>query len=502
MARHKPIGTPLDTAAQGSDAPPSASALPALKPVEFAKPPKRKKSKLFRAIRSLIVLCGLGVVVIGPWPADNSTYVGSAYQQATLARIDQLGVTPTNATPLRMGLAEINITPRIGHTLAGYSKQDVKQCTGVFSDIFARALTLEASGKTITILTADLLFIHPAMAAEVIKRTGLRAEDIYFTASHTHTGPGEWAPEWIEHFSVGSFDEAYFDELAQQLADAITQSREQLAPAEIAVAVAHAPSLMRSRIDTMNETDDRISAILFRNAGASDAPPRAILVSYAAHPTAAGRDDPRISPDYPGGIADRLKQLTGAEYVLFAAGAVGDASPVPPNGVTGCESAHDMGVKLADALVMPIARARYRSDVPMSCARLAVDLPALRVPITENTRVSSVITAWFDRSQTHMSVLRLGPVLMVGMPCDFAGAAAKPLIEWAESNRMLAITTSFNGDYHGYFMSLEEFHQCPKLEQRGTYLRGPWAGAYFADLAMRVGSRMTGDILTQHSQDE
>jgi hypothetical protein len=88
------------------------------------------------------------------------------------------------------------------------------------------------------------------------------------------------------------------------------------------------------------------------------------------------------------------------------------------------------------------------------------------------------------------------------MPGDFAGGAARPFIDWAEDNKLLAITTSFNGDYHGYFMSREEFHQCPKFEQRSTYLRGPWAGEYFADLAVRIGSRMTGDILTQHSHSE
>jgi neutral ceramidase len=451
-----------------------------------------------RIVRGFVVLIVLFVIIVGPWPANNGTYVGSDYQRTTLARLGAMHIAPAHPAPLRIGVAEVDITPAdgIGHELAGYANQPTKEARAIFSRVFARALTIESSDTHITILAVDLLSMHPRMVRAILERTGLAAEDIYFTASHTHSGPGEWGSKWYEEFALGAYDEAYFNTLANQLASVITQSREALVPAEVGVAVARAPHLLRARIDGINEADDRIVAVAFRDATSErggGAPPLAVLVTYAAHPTASGRDDLRMSADYPGATVDRLRELTGTAHVLFAAGAVGDAAPVPPGHLISCEGAQQMGAALAELIAPQIAAAQFDRQSPFASVRLAVDMPPLRVPLTNYLQSSRVLTSIVDQRQTYMHVLRVGPVVLAGMPCDFSGGAARPFIEWAEANDLVAITTSFNGDYHGYFMSSREFFNCPKLEQRATFMRGPWIGEYFADLAVRVGAQLHGD---------
>jgi len=460
-------------------------------------PPTRSRVRrwLKRVAVAMALLIVLFVVVVGPWPARNGSYIGSDYQQATLARLSTLALSPAQPGPLRAGVASVDITPPAGHQLAGYANQPDKHSQSVFSHVYARALTLESASTRITMLTADVLFIHPRIAAEVLTRTGLAPGEIYFSASHTHSGPGQWAQRWLEEFAIGEYDEAFVDHLIDQFAEVVMASRKSLVSVEVGVAVAHAPYLIRARVDGINATDDRITAIIFRALRTeADAPtaPLAIFVTFAAHATAAGRDDLRLSADYPGGLVSQLRQTTGAQHVLFAAGCVGDAAPYPPKRTLNCESADEMGRALADLLTPAINAATFERDVALADVRLTVDMPSLRVPITAGLSTSPIVASLVDPGPSYVHVLRIGPVLLAGMPCDFSGGAARPFMQWASEHDLVAIVTSFNGDYHGYFMSADEFFGCPKLEQRSTFTRGPWAGEYFADLAARISAQISG----------
>ncbi len=457
-------------------------------------PRKRRWGRRF--VRCALALVALALIFIGPWPGGNGTYVGSGYQQRTLARLDAMRLASPDPGALRIGVAELDITPeKPGHQLAGYTNQPDKRSRGVFGRVFARALTIESGPTVVTILTADVLMMHPRLAAAVLGRCDLPAEAVYFTASHTHSGPGQWASAWYEQWAIGAYDEQYFGTLADQLAQVVLDSRSNVREARVGVAVAHAPQFIRSRIDGVNEVDDRIVAIVFRpangDADLSDAP-LAVLVTYAAHATASGRDDVRLSPDYPGALVARLRDLTRAEHVLFAAGAVGDAAPLPPGG-TSCESAYVMGEALAEAIAPAVRAAPTSAVAELASVRLEVDLPVMRVPLTTALRTSPVLPWLFDDATSSIHVLRIGPALLAGTPCDVAGGAARPVITWAELRGMTAVLTSFNGDYQGYFVSPSEFSACPKLEQRSTFIRGPWAGAYVADLVVRVGAQIVRD---------
>jgi hypothetical protein len=455
--------------------------------------PKRRRLRF--VLRIVLAFVLLFMIFVGPWPAMHGGYVGSSYHTATLARLDAFDIALPEPTPLRIGVAEVDITPEVGHKLAGYSAQPVKECRAIFEPVFVRALSLEASGTLVTILTADLLLVHPRVAEAVLAHTGLSHDDVYFTSSHTHTGPGEWDQAWFGELAVGSYNDAYFHELVNQLASAITASRETLVAVEIGVAVAHAPDRLRSRIDGMDDTDDRIMAIIFRDPESQSAV--ALLTCFAAHATASGREDLRIGADYPGGITARLRELTGAPHVLFAAGTVGDAAPLPGPGGASCELAHAMGAALADALAPALANATFQSDVELSSMRLSVDLPRVRLPLGRYFETSPVLAKWIGDAQAPIHVLRIGPVILAGMPCDYSGGAAQPLIEWASEQNMVAIATSFNGDYEGYFVSPAQFDLDVKMEQRAMFLRGKWAGDFFADLAIRIASRMVEQRRTE-----
>ncbi|WP_346906590.1 neutral/alkaline non-lysosomal ceramidase N-terminal domain-containing protein [uncultured Roseibium sp.] len=430
-----------------------------------------------------ILLVVLAVVAIGPWPADNTPYAEAGYFAETAARI----VPPSSASgQLRAGYAEIDITPPIGHQLAGFNSRDPFESDSLLSRCFVRALTLSVGEVEVTILAVDLLLVNDPVARAVLEKSGLKAGDVFFTATHTHGGPGQWGGHPIEEIIIGDFDAAYADRLAADIAAAVTASRKELVPVEVGLATADAPDGQVNRIDPGRDTFNQLSALLFRRADAPDAPPLAALVSYGAHATVSGHRSNAISADYPGGLVDRLRETTGTEHVMFAAGTVGDASPQRPEAATPEESAVKLGERLADELVEPIASAGFQPNVTLANDYLAVNLPEVRVPVTADLRLSPVSTRWIGPERSHLHVLRVGPALLIGFPGDYAGQLGIRLAGELAGSGVTAIPTSFNGDYLGYLVSNRDFYDAPKYETRVMNFYGPWLGPYLNDLAGRM----------------
>src|SRR5262249_7966538 len=111
-------------------------------------------------------------------------------------------------------------------------------------------------------------------------------------------------------------------------------------------------------------------------------------------------------------------------------------------------------------------------------------------PLGSRLRFSPLATSWISGTQTHVSVLRIGPAVLVGLPGDYAGHLADPLARWSRSRGLTLVATSFNGDYKGYFVSQPVFMNHDRYETRWMNFFGPWAGEYLGDLARRAIERL------------
>jgi hypothetical protein len=432
------------------------------------------------------------LLAIGPWPVDDSSFEGSEYQRRTL---DRLHASPKidAAGPIRVGLAEIDLTPDSPRPLAGFIGQIRTPYVGVDTPCFARALTVESTSGAVTVLTADLLLINAKLAKAVVERAGLRPDQVYFTSSHTHGGPGGWGDHPLEMLVAGAYDPTYFESLANRLADVVERSRTKTEPAEMAFVEVHTRDRHRNRVDPTLPTHDALSSLVFRSAeGPSDAAPLAILVIFGAHATVSHPVPPRLGGDYPAALASELKRKTGARCVLFASGAVGDASPARPKAASQQKSAEALGAALARDLLTALPSARFARDIPAGSLRLDVDLPPIRLPFfAPNLRFSPLLTWWIADRRTHLHGLRLGPAVLVGFPGDYSGHLADRLDASARKSGLSAIPTSFDGDFRGYLVSEPVFRRKDCYETRWMSFYGPWTGEYFNDLARRMMERLS-----------
>ncbi len=436
--------------------------------------------------RFVLTLVG-SLLVIGPWPVDDSSFQGSAYQVRTLDRLDSLKVADTPG-PIRVGVAEVDLTPTSPRPLAGFIGQTRTPFVGVDSPCLARALTIERGPETVTILTADLLLINAKLARTVVERAGLQADQVYFTSSHTHGGPGGWGDHPIEMLVAGAYDAAYFATLTEQLAQVVKQSRARLEPAEMAFARVQTHDRQRNRVDPTMPTHDALSALVFRPRGAAaEVPPLALLVVFGAHATVSHPVPPRLGGDYPSALVEELKRQTGAKSVLFASGAVGDASPARPKAPSQFKSAQALGTALAGDLIPALRASVFEPEPIVSNLRLDVDLPPMRLPFfAAKLRFSPALTWWIADRRTHLHALRIGPAVLVGFPGDYSGHLALKLEQSTLDPELSIIPTSFDGDFRGYLVSARIFQDKSCYETRWMSFYGPVTGDYFNDLAGRM----------------
>jgi hypothetical protein len=302
---------------------------------------------------------------------------------------------------LRAGAAEAVITPPLGVDIYGaYHREQAEQ---ILSDLYARTLVLDDGDTSVAIITLDLCVVPPEVADTVCRRvedrTGVPSAQVMLTCTHTHTGPAVAATPWYGP------DEAYVDVLIRRIADVVVTARRRLEPARLLAGKEHEASVSFHRRfwmadGTLRTNPDYQDPNIVRAAGPIDpdvlvlrvenpaGKPMAILVNFAMHPAIVGGldfvDGPSISADFPGAMAEVLKNTFGRDVaVLFANGACGNINHrdrSKPGPQAGQKVADAIGTILAGDVIKAHAHLQPIDDAsPLAFRSRDVDLP-LRLP--------------------------------------------------------------------------------------------------------------------------
>ena len=92
--------------------------------------------------------------------------------------------------PLRVGYAELDITPELGTGMPGYFHG--RKAGGVLDPLLIKALALTHNNTTVVILAVDLIAFDRSlvnkMRSAILSETGISPERIFIHTTHTHTG--------------------------------------------------------------------------------------------------------------------------------------------------------------------------------------------------------------------------------------------------------------------------------------------------------------------------
>lgn len=435
------------------------------------------------------LLAGGCVALLGPWPVyDDSRYRESSYYPAALEAIDAraraAGISDTPGE-LTAGWAVAEMTPPVGAPLAGFSsRKNGKRSEGVLDPLHARALALGDGADTVVILVADALIIPPNIASAVRSRLlesrGLSPDDILFNATHTHCGPGGFSADWGSRITGGRHDPAIEAMLVDALASSAESALADMGPAELGSGGVDVPELIKNRARDDGAVDPELSFLsLLREDGR-----RCIVASYAAHPTVLGHRTLKFSRDYPGHFQDFVGQKTGAT-VIFLSGAVGSMGPDSPAAEERTERAAKMGAALGRRLLGATSNLEHHDEVDLASLGVAFGLPPLQLrPTSTRFRLSPWIARRIGaREEGWFHAVRLGDVLLVGLPFDFSGETSLEWKAWAAERGIDLWPLSFSGAYCGY-LSPDRYYRDEPLDYEMGLMNwyGPNMEAYMTDL--------------------
>jgi len=460
-------------------------------------PGRRHRRRRLIRLALLLVLAATWIVIVGPWPAYRGGYAGTAYALETLGDIaaaaaQDLGVG-RSAGSLRAGYGEAEITPPIGTPLAGYGQRRGAPSTGVHDPLYVKALALHDGHDEVVLVGSDLLLVPDSVAESALVQLaadpGLERRQVLFTASHTHSGPGGWAPGPIGRLFAGRRDAAVVRDLTERFVAAIRDAHRSLRPASIAGGHVEVPQLIRNRLIEGGETRPRLPILAVREASQDAGGAGALLAiatSYSAHPTVLGADNRLFSGDYPGAMQRHLAALTGA-HALFLGGAVGSMGPRPPAAADAFARMEAMGEELARHANEVLAGLDFDDAVDLAGIAFPVALAPHQCKITDRLRLSPVLSQWLLRDRTTwLQAMRVGDRLWFGTPADLSGELANELTRELAAAGIIAEVCCFNGDYIGYVVP-DRYAGMATYETRIMSWFGPATGSYLQDLMSRAG---------------
>ena len=237
---------------------------------------------------------------------------------------------------LKAATARAVITPPVGITHANWGAQTHIRAEGIDLDLWATVLVV-ANGQTqVAIIDLDLgncpMSFVTATREAITKLTGIQANHIRISASHTHSA-GSLAPAW---FPDGKeMMPAYINSLPERIAGAVWEAQCNLRRARIAAGLGHSEVAVNRRL--WHPEQKRI--ILGRNwDGFADhelvvariddeqEQPIATVANYSCHPTIMAYGNSLVTPDYPGVLRRTVEDIIGGKC-LFLQGAAGNVHP-------------------------------------------------------------------------------------------------------------------------------------------------------------------------------
>jgi neutral ceramidase len=212
----------------------------------------------------------------------------------------------------------------------------------------------------------------------------------------------------------------------------------------------------------------------------------------------------KFSGDYPGYVQRFLTEETGAEC-LFLAGAVGSMSPANTGAGSEFQQCENLARELVALIRQGLGQLTFKDTVDVAAIGMPVHFPSYDIRLSKSWRLSPVTAglAGLDHD-AWVGAVRMGDVILAGLPADYSGELAIRMAAWAEQTHITDLwMNSFCGDYIGYISPDAVYndpfdHPDPKARARSAYegqvmsWTGPRQEAFFNGIVKHMVLRLKG----------
>lgn len=290
-----------------------------------------------------------------------------------------------------VGFAKEDITPPVGTLLFGYPS--IRPAERILDPLSAGAAVIVQGNKKACLISVEVACISPEMDEKiriaVAEATQLDKGDILIASTHTHSGP---LTRTLDGWGVQ--DEDYlFGVMLPACANAAKKALGGAKPAEMGIGSAETYVGMNRREVTADGQialgqnpdgiyDPTLTAVTFRSESGESI---GTILHVGIHPTSAG-GNLSITRDWPGGMIDRVEEITGAPCIFFN-GAEGNTGPRLSNGKTIGDDALMQGLA---SVAAEDAENAYRSITEFKVPELKLFKGKVLLPFVEPPTLEEV----------------------------------------------------------------------------------------------------------------
>ena len=233
---------------------------------------------------------------------------------------------------IKVGYSAVVANPPLGIGIDGYYVP--RFAKGNLDDIGVRAIALQQGETKIILLSVDSCMVHENQVAEysalIEKETGVPADNIFLSATHTHTGPFLAPTTMFEADPAPIL--AYSEFLGTKVAEAAKLALADVKPARMGYIVGYAPERVAyirrykmkdgstwtcppindPNIDhPIGTLDQRVNVLRFDREGAETV----VLVNYGVHTDTVNGE--MLSADWPAWMAKTLDKARDGVKCMF-----------------------------------------------------------------------------------------------------------------------------------------------------------------------------------------
>jgi hypothetical protein len=326
------------------------------------------------------------------------------------------------AEEFQAGVAVTDITPPIPFRMSGYFNERLS--TGTEDPLHAKAVVFEQGDVSAAFVFCDLVGVPRDVAgaarAEASSATGIPAEHIAVSATHSHTAPLYFGAlsdffhqRTVTKLGQDPYDPAgYRAKLVKQIVAAVVAAKKSLQPMALKSGYAIEDRLPFNRRFHMKDgtvrfnpgqqnpdivraagpTDPQVGMVLLSKPNADK--PSAAIVNFAMHLDTLGGSE--YSADYPKIVEDELRKSLGAGFtLLFGAGTCGDINHIDFTSLERRKTS-EIGQMLGETVMKAIAHGEWSSDAEPS---LAVRSTVVEAPL------QSYSEGEIDQARTNLELV-------------------------------------------------------------------------------------------------
>jgi len=179
--------------------------------------------------------------------------------------ISMLYVEVSYAGNFRAAVVETDITPTSPQWLLGYG---ARQSDGVHDHIYQRVAALDDGKTTIYFVSTEIAVMSPGyfdkVAQDIQKQLGIAPQNIWWTATHTHSAPevgppgvpAIFMPERYKQASTGESNPEYSRFIEEKLIEELKLARQKLQPARLGIGLGFSTAnINRRAVDVGGKID-------------------------------------------------------------------------------------------------------------------------------------------------------------------------------------------------------------------------------------------------------